>query len=276
MRLFTGQAWFSPRVPTAAVKAWISHGGSVAHTKVSGTQPTYLFCDGNDDPWFRELFQRSMAIFHWLWIPAVVNAQFRVSISAYAIDENTSADHNQRAAPAYMQNISRHVDPESTPCVRRTLVNADHNPHASPADTIGNDLHITLSAPAMTNTPKDMKHPTPGSSRRKPKSIPFVDLRIVCESQRSSYSKRSKARSNRIKLYAIPELPSKVDPPRQDSDLPRRFNAAVSTATSESSSRHILVSAALESLSYVAIDSATQFIPGTVHQGKEFRCFFMR
>lgn len=27
-----------------------------------------------------------MQVFHWLWVTAVVNARFRVSISAYAID----------------------------------------------------------------------------------------------------------------------------------------------------------------------------------------------
>ncbi|KAH9857412.1 hypothetical protein C2E23DRAFT_272431 [Lenzites betulinus] len=279
MGLFIGQAWFSPRVPTAALKAWASNGGSIAHAQISGTQATYLFCDGNDDPWFCELYQRSMAIFHWLWIPTVVNAQFRVSISAYAIDEHTAPHSSQRPVPAYRRDIARHVDPESTPCARRNQGNVYDTPQAAPTNLVGNDVHITVTALKNAKshaTPNNMKCATPGSSRRKPKSVPFVDLRIVCESHQWSKSTRIKAKQKRIALYATQESRPKILSPEPDSNAHKELRASIPSATSGSSSQAISVSAALESLSHVSIDGATQFLPGAVHQGKEFRCFYTR
>ncbi|TBU29237.1 hypothetical protein BD311DRAFT_661636, partial [Dichomitus squalens] len=87
LELFSGNACFSPRVPIMAKKEWVHNGGKLAFPQSGATGATYVFCDGEDDPWFLKLYQRSIAVFHWAWISAVVAAQFRLPISAYVIDD---------------------------------------------------------------------------------------------------------------------------------------------------------------------------------------------
>ncbi len=63
---------------------------------------------------------------------------------------------------------------------------------------------------------------------------------------------------------------------RDHQDMQVPTEVPVSTPALGPSSREILVSDALESLSYVSTRRTTQFIPGAIYEDKEFRCFYVR
>ncbi|TFK85705.1 hypothetical protein K466DRAFT_525425 [Polyporus arcularius HHB13444] len=99
MPLFVGSACFSPRVPSVVRREWTENGGEVAKLHREDIHATHVFCDGSDDPWFRNLYSRSIAVFHWSWVSEVVRAQFRLPISSYLIE-----DHPYDAVSAYMNS----------------------------------------------------------------------------------------------------------------------------------------------------------------------------
>lgn len=63
---------------------------------------------------------------------------------------------------------------------------------------------------------------------------------------------------------------------RKLEDLQVTTDALVSVPAPRRSSQVLSVSAALESLNYVSVQRTTQFIPGAIYEGKEFRCFYVR
>ncbi|KAI0365138.1 hypothetical protein BV20DRAFT_777715 [Pilatotrama ljubarskyi] len=270
MSLFTGRAWFSPRVPMSVRKAWVTHGGSVAGVSSEDyNHAIYLFCDGNDDPWFSKLYQRSIAVFHWLWISAVVNARFRVPISMYAIEVSADSGETDTSAPAYM----RCLHPESL--AERTTKRRSPPQH----DTVtsrARPLRARLYAPRIQSEDEvsDPDTPVPKARTKKP-SAPFMDLRSLQTARMVSHTKCLKS----VRLLA-PYNPERRK--RQalssgnEKDAPT-FSALVSqAATSGLSVKAISVSAALESLSGISMERATQFVPGAIHLGKEFTCFYVQ
>lgn len=62
---------------------------------------------------------------------------------------------------------------------------------------------------------------------------------------------------------------------RRDEDSQKPINILVS-APASGSSQAISVSTVLGSLSYISTRRTTQFIPGAIYEGKEFRCFYVR
>ncbi|KAI1787721.1 hypothetical protein LXA43DRAFT_1163284, partial [Ganoderma leucocontextum] len=110
--LFSGNACFSPRVPAAVQKEWVHYGGNVATLQSHKPCPTYIFCDGEEDPWFARLFQRSMAIFHWTWISAVVAARFRLPISTYVLDGQAFLRSPSPTTYAYVLIAGSDIDRE--------------------------------------------------------------------------------------------------------------------------------------------------------------------
>ncbi|KAI0355247.1 hypothetical protein OH77DRAFT_1425317 [Trametes cingulata] len=271
MSLFTGRAWFSPGVPVSVRKAWATHGGSVAGVHAEDeAQATYLFCDGNDDPWFAKLYQRSVAVFHWLWISAVVNARFRVPISAYAIDATTDPGEADFSVPAYMRIQSpktptSHMHMHKHPKQLHQVLGAMH--------TRSVRIRLSVSPERVDDDLSEPGSPIP-KTRREKQSTPFVDLRSLQMTRKASHRRRSKT----VRLLASSNTEQREQqtlPSRTQEDAPT-FSALVSAAASGLSVKPISVSAALDALAAVSTEHATQFVPGTLHLGKEFRCFYVQ
>ncbi|KAI0628901.1 hypothetical protein C8Q77DRAFT_347340 [Trametes polyzona] len=280
MGLFSGRAWFSPRVPLDVKKAWTIHGGSVAGGHGDDMQKAYLFCDGVNDPWFQKLCKRSMVIFHWLWIPAVVDARFRLPIAAYAIDELTAPHLDEHAVPAYTQGSDSSLSPGLSRQKKRApndscggygtpLARTLHNP----APPSAYDIAASPSA-SGGSSPADSAN----SSIHKRKSIPFVDLRRVNDG-----TKRPKRKHAKTALAAsfVPEehvcqMPSSSDREDRPSSLGLPDPVSAPAPGSALTLKRIPVYAALETLSFVPTREATLFVPGAVHSGREFRCFYTR
>ncbi|RDX41927.1 hypothetical protein OH76DRAFT_175646 [Lentinus brumalis] len=200
MSLFVGSACFSPRVPSAVRREWVANGGKVASTQREDVHATHIFCDGSDDPWFRNLYRRSIAVFHWSWVSEVVRAQFRLPIYSYLIE-----DRPHTGVCAYMDDGWQ--DPVF----------------------VEDDSGTRLGSPDV-------------------------------ESESSHHSKRG---GNMLKAahYLVD-----VSMEGETLVLDDIFNSGAAGA--------IAVSDALRALDHVSIDGVVQFIPGTIHMGKEFRCSY--
>ncbi|KAI8974161.1 hypothetical protein BD414DRAFT_498326 [Trametes punicea] len=187
MSLFSGQAWFSPRVPVSIRKAWIINGGAIAGPRPDATQAMYVFCDGRDDPWFRKLYQRSIAVFHWLWISAVVNARFRVPISAYAIDDAPVIDTENSSLPPYthcsaVNDILKGT--EASKGITETHSNASTVSHSSKRH--GHQLASRMA----TSRGRRSESLRPLSESEK--ALPFLDLRSMETNRKTSVRGRLK------------------------------------------------------------------------------------
>ncbi|OSC96849.1 hypothetical protein PYCCODRAFT_1217796 [Trametes coccinea BRFM310] len=259
MALFDGQAWFSPRVPARVRYIWTSNGGSCAGPQLSAMRATYVFCDGIDDPWFHKLYERSFAVFHWLWISAVADAQFRVPISKYTID-----GFEELSPPAYSQFSPHRTDLEGQEYSQNTPKGwtCESKLSSKPLP----DTRRCVTRPLSEEESKDVPSPSPVAQRSRVRSTPFVDLR-----RRSSKSTRSRA--IRIQPLEYAAMSSKSQ--SRQVGPPGALKARSSDAFHDTVHQAIPVSVALESLSSISVDSVTQFVPGSVHLGKEFRCFYV-
>ncbi|PIL33303.1 hypothetical protein GSI_04753 [Ganoderma sinense ZZ0214-1] len=247
MDLFSGNACFSPRVPAEVQKEWVQNGGSVANIHADKTCATYIFCDGEDDPWFSRLFQRSMAIFHWSWISAVVAAQFRLPISAYVLDGYSSAP------PKPIRISEDEGDPHED--ADRTLLSTPlRDLHA----------HTTLSPSAKSKSE---------SVDIFARNCPEIDLRVVSRtrlgrgltlSRRQLAPLRSQDESDELHERTLVHRTSHEDV----DNVKDAFSALAS------SSGVISVSDALEALQHISTEKAAQFTPGTTYLDKEFRCWY--
>ncbi|EIW61099.1 uncharacterized protein TRAVEDRAFT_46322 [Trametes versicolor FP-101664 SS1] len=211
-----------------------------------------------------------MAVFHWLWVTAVVNARFRVSISAYAIDEHTVLDLSECPAPAYSHGPSRQIE--------GARVQQVANDCGGQSDTsVASHAHISRKTVRViddTNADSEADwNASADSSYRKRKSVPFVDLRAVTEKRKASTKKRS--RRMKVALCASGKPSNQVVSPRTHENLQMPTGVLVSVPGPRPS-QALSVAAALESLSYVSVQRTTQFIPGAIYEGKEFRCFYVR
>ncbi|TBU44945.1 hypothetical protein BD309DRAFT_957278 [Dichomitus squalens] len=229
LELFSGNACFSPRVPIMAKKEWVHNGGKIAFPQSGATGATYVFCDGEDDPWFLKLYQRSIAVFHWAWISAVVAARFRLPISAYVIDGYST----EPVRPAYSQS----GDPEED--LDRTLLSTP-------------PLNAHIVSPSAKSEPYESKSVTPPCGD----VCPVVDLRLMVRSRQARTGRPLKT-SEVIERFQD-EYEHKGAPPM------RRLAATGAIPVSE----------ALDALRHVSTAKAVQFVPGTVHRGKEFQCWY--
>ncbi|KAM5531288.1 hypothetical protein V8D89_015043, partial [Ganoderma adspersum] len=242
MDLFSGNACFSPRVPPAVQKEWVQYGGNVANLQADKTCATYVFCDGEDDPWFGRLFQRSMAIFHWGWISAVVAAQFRLRISAYVLDGHSSASMR----PAHTTE-----DGDLDEDADRTLLSTP------PRDS----AHAHILSPSAISKSESINLPV--------RDCPEIDLRAVSRSRQASTRPRRGPISFQGQLHEADEI-------HEERTLVLRHEDHVEDAFRllASPSGVISVSDALEALQHVSTENTAQFTPGTTHLGKEFRCWY--
>ncbi|RPD55359.1 hypothetical protein L227DRAFT_533408 [Lentinus tigrinus ALCF2SS1-6] len=221
MALFNGKACFSPRVPPTVQREWVQNGGQIASVKHEDAHATHVFCDGSDDPWFCSLYKRSMAIFHWSWISAVVRAQFRLPISSYLID----------------------------------------------ADDLFHDDTLAYS------------HDSEGFQPEGDSQTGFGDPHAAAGwSPMERYSKNGEESFEVIRWPHRDVLPA----PDGVAEGDVSFEGKTLVLDDPSSMIHSLptsgmsVSEALEALKSVSVDGVVQFLPGTVHMGKEFRCSYAR
>ncbi|KAI9066892.1 hypothetical protein FKP32DRAFT_1644946 [Trametes sanguinea] len=256
MVLFDGQAWFSPRVPAKIKQMWSLNGGSCAGPQSRATRATYVFCDGTDDPWFHKLVNRSFAVFHWVWISAVVDAHFRVPISKYAIDGS-----EKPCPPAYTQLPPSTANLQGPDISQKMPQEWTCESEVSTSRLSGKSSPLTRPLPEEDS--KDVPLPNPAARRkRRVRSTPYVDLR-----RRSSKSTRSEV----IRIEPLDKaVMSKTSRSRCISVGP----LGASGARSSNIRQVIPVSVALESLGSISVDNIKQFVPGSVHLGKEFRCFY--
>ncbi|KAI0806644.1 hypothetical protein C8Q74DRAFT_4461 [Fomes fomentarius] len=146
MDLFAGNACFSPQVPPSVQRQWVAHGGDVARLEPDSTDAIYVFCDGHGDPWFYRFYQRSMAIFHWSWIPAVIQVGFRLPISPYIIEEPSEDD---------VHSIDPRIEEGSNP----GSSNSRNDAYGSDADCLRNRV-IELDLRAIDNARRVTKSHT--------------------------------------------------------------------------------------------------------------------
>ncbi|KAI0328041.1 hypothetical protein GY45DRAFT_1326842 [Cubamyces sp. BRFM 1775] len=266
--LFSGQAWFSPRVPTFVKETWTTNGGALGGLHPDASRPGYLFCDGNDDPWFQKLYQRSVAVFHWQWISAVVEARFRVSISRYIIDARASATPNSEDSmlPAYATNpiqVNHIGDHNGTPMSGKCLTTSPPRRRV---------LRIVKLTPVDIN--ERMRDP-PSPSPQRGKRAPFIDLSRMKVGGKGRKTKRPKR---------IDDVPRDEQARTADEDLANSEARNALSEYAENSSvaalsglapQVISISAAMEMLDPVETDQAVQFIPGVIYLGQEFRCFYL-
>ncbi|KAH9885118.1 hypothetical protein C8Q73DRAFT_718392 [Cubamyces lactineus] len=266
MALFAGQAWFSPRVPISVKETWTMNGGAFGGLHPDAARPGYLFCDGDDDPWFQKLHQRSVAVFHWRWIIAVVNARFRLPISKYIIDSRDIAttDSEDSMLPAYAANLSQGNDvdePVGTPMSEKRLVTFPPRRRV---------LRIVKLTPVdISERMRDPPSPSPPRGKR----APFIDLKLV----KSQGGGRKKKRARIIRAVSRDEQTEMVSEPsvnyEEHGTLELSGNSSVTTLSGPAP-QVISISAAMEILEPVATDQVMQFLPGTIYLGKEFRCFY--
>ncbi|KAI0761520.1 hypothetical protein BD413DRAFT_243498 [Trametes elegans] len=269
MALFAGQAWFSPQVPLAARKAWVANGGTVSSGRTDGTRTTYVFCNGSKDPWFPKLYQRSMAVFHWLWISAVVTARFRVPISTYVIDD-ARRNIGEKSAPAYTRPSPYVTDTKPVPERDEARPRKARSAICAPDRSSMGGIAMSSSENGCDD---ECRSTCSAGSIGKSKAMPFVNLR-------RTHTSNKVAKITRLQVVRIAS--SKTERVRAVRALtPKQYDGAqplnsflTCAAGSVSPTRAISVSAALEALSSVSIEKATQFVPGAVHLGKEFRCFY--
>ncbi|KAI0669350.1 hypothetical protein C8Q78DRAFT_1042833 [Trametes maxima] len=278
MSLFIGDAWFSPCVPEYVRKDWSTHGGHLMKDTLCAARTVYLFCDGNDDPWFRKLYRRSLAVsvistclrqtyslkqvFHWTWIPAVIDAQMRLPIAPYAIHGRALSRPDEPPAPEYSSMI---------------LQNAPSAYRCSPAKSLGHTIRqgpykrssraVRSSGVSVSPSNNLVRTPSPSWSKD---SVPFIDLRK--EAGREVLTSRRPTPIRIVGYNLEPRgAPRNVIKSGTENQDNVAFRGLMSAA---SSGQAVSVSVALESLRPLPTGQATLFVPGTLHLGREFRCFY--
>ncbi|KAI0648576.1 hypothetical protein C8Q79DRAFT_581708 [Trametes meyenii] len=267
MFLFAGEAWFSPCVPVNVKKDWSTHGGRLWKDACHVGTTVYLFCDGYDDPWFQKLHRRSLAVFHWTWIPAVIDAQLRLPIAPYAINGRVPSRLDEPPAPEYssmilqVTHLSRKNSPEDT---RGDIIR--HDPHKP--------IPRAIRPPSVRLSPRGHSVQSLSPSRLEG-SVPFVDLQRRAAREVSPLHRPAPIRITRHNLEPRKALTSVASSGTQDEGR-TTFRRLLSAAASGQAVHAISVTTALESLRSVPTGQATMFVPGTVHLGREFRCFYVQ
>ncbi|OBZ73845.1 hypothetical protein A0H81_06459 [Grifola frondosa] len=255
MRLFSGNACFSPSVPMSIKQKWAAHGGIVAQSQSERSTAKYFFCNGLDDPWFKFLSQKiPIAVFHASWISTVVSSNFPIPICRYVLDDSYCDP-----VPAAEHRISfMNRTPEQTP------PNIAVRPLKRPLD-IEDEPQVDCrprKRARITNPRKNIWETPVASSSTKPITaegsdrIPYLDLRKLYATFKKRrpdvliFEKISTDQSLLLKSPSFSELLSNsvCSPPR------------------------ISVSAALHALRDVSTSGIAKFSPGYQHLEKNFYC----
>ncbi|KAF8184471.1 hypothetical protein BJ912DRAFT_528219 [Pholiota molesta] len=85
--LFSELACFSPDVPNAIKKIWVTNGGTLTHTSTDFQHAQFFFCNDIKDPWLNELLSRSLIVRHASWVAKCVAEGFRMPIAPYTLDD---------------------------------------------------------------------------------------------------------------------------------------------------------------------------------------------
>ncbi|KAI0737404.1 hypothetical protein C8Q80DRAFT_321036 [Daedaleopsis nitida] len=254
MDLFSGYACFSPDIPDVVKDSWVKYGGSIASLPSENSSAHYIFCDGTDDPWLNRFYERSMAVFHWSWITAAVQAQFRIPISSYILGEflaraASSVGNLSWTEPrtGSLHSCAQHKVRQSCSEDSDLALVEDCLKIGRKYDALEGDTYDQGITRWMDGVPE------PDSPNMKP-TEPTVDPRLVLHDVEDITLVWEGDHSGDIKAL--------LGSTAFVSDVSRSGVAAVS------------VSDALRCLRDVSTDGAVQFIPGTIHLGKEFQCWF--
>ncbi len=125
--------------------------------------------------------------------------------------EHTVLDVSDCPAPAYSHGPARRIDVARVQQVANDRGDQSDNSSASRARTSRKIVRIVDDASTVAEDASD-PHAGGGSSRRKRKSVPFVDLRSVKEKRKVSTTKRS--RSMKIALCVSGKMRNRVMLPR--------------------------------------------------------------
>ncbi|KAH9930267.1 uncharacterized protein B0H18DRAFT_994090 [Fomitopsis serialis] len=291
--LFQGTALLSPFVPRRVQDLWGAyrssyphldrqqyicvpgaHGGAVA---TGDRKATHVFCRDMEDPWLPKLLHRAIPVFHMKWINDSVAWGFLRPINHYVLDGRRRSrssilpgEDSQATLCASEDSILQDEQLEDLPSSQTlvdfaasstTVAKRKGSPEGGmfssgrPRKT-ARIAHFDHEADSITSSTPHTKHSA--KTGRRTKATPYLDLRRVAASAGASALEYEPLGGFGARKVAAAS--SELRQLMEDSDASRP---------------RVSVAVALNILCDVPTDNAVKFIPGHIHEGKDFRCKFV-
>ncbi|KAJ4476771.1 hypothetical protein J3R30DRAFT_337904 [Lentinula aciculospora] len=67
---------FSPLISASVLSCWVQNGGAIMQYEPEFFHTSCFFCAGMDDPWVKQLSEKSVTVLHASWVSRCVEKQF--------------------------------------------------------------------------------------------------------------------------------------------------------------------------------------------------------